>query len=59
MLINLKLIFLPPYSPLNPMKKYWATLKENLKKITKNNRYEESELLSSISQSNQNSFLNK
>ena len=33
---NLKLIFLPPYSPnLNPIEKYWATLKKNLKKITK------------------------
>ena len=31
---NLKLIFLPPYSPnLNPIEKYWATLKKNLKKI--------------------------
>ena len=36
---NLKLIFLPPYSPnLNPIEKYWATLKKNLKKITKNNK---------------------
>ena len=35
---NLKLIFLPPYSPdLNPIEKYWATLKKNLKKIAKNN----------------------
>ena len=33
---NLKLIFLPPYSPnLNPIEKYWATLKKNLKKIIK------------------------
>ena len=32
---NLKLIFLPPYSPnLNPIEKYWATLKKNLKKVT-------------------------
>ncbi|MBS5025164.1 MAG: transposase, partial [Peptostreptococcaceae bacterium] len=36
---NLKLIFLPPYSPnLNPIEKYWATLKKNLKRITKNNK---------------------
>ena len=36
---NLKLIFLPPYSPnLNPIEKYWVTLKKNLKKITKNNK---------------------
>ena len=36
---NLKLIFLPPYSPnLNPIEKYWAALKKNLKKITKNNK---------------------
>ena len=36
---NLKLIFLPPYSPdLNPIEKYWASLKKNLKKINKNNR---------------------
>ena len=35
---NLKLIFLPPYSPeLNPIEKFWATLKKNLKKIDKNN----------------------
>lgn len=35
---NLKLIFLPPYSPeLNPIEKYWAKLKKNLKKIHKNN----------------------
>ena len=36
---SLKLIFLPPYSPnLNPIEKYWSTLKKNLKKITKNNK---------------------
>lgn len=36
---NLKLIFLPPYSPeLNPIEKYWAKLKKNLKKIHKNNK---------------------
>ena len=30
---NLKLIFLPPYSPdLNPIEKYWAVLKKKLKK---------------------------
>nr|WP_288306570.1 IS630 family transposase [uncultured Romboutsia sp.] len=35
---NLKLIFLPPYSPdLNPIEKYWAVLKKKLKKIVKNN----------------------
>ena len=35
---NLKLIFLPPYSPdLNPIEKYWAILKKKLKKIAKNN----------------------
>lgn len=35
---NLKLIFLPPYSPeLNPIEKFWAKLKKNLKKIDKNN----------------------
>ena len=35
---NLKLIFLPPYSPdLNPIEKYWASLKKNLKKNNKNN----------------------
>ena len=33
---NLKLIFLPPYSPdLNPIEKYWASLKKNLKKLIK------------------------
>lgn len=33
----LKLIFLPPYSPeLNPIEKYWATLKRRLKKILPN-----------------------
>ena len=36
---NLKLIFLSLYSPdLNPIDKYWASLKKNLKKINKNNR---------------------
>ena len=36
---NLKLIFLPPYSPeLNPIEKYWSKLKKNLKKIEKNDR---------------------
>lgn len=36
---NLKLIFLTSYSPdLNPIEKYWASLKRNLKKIRKNNR---------------------
>ena len=36
---NLKLIFLPPYSPeLNPIEKYWSKLKKNLKKMDKNNR---------------------
>ena len=36
---NLKLIFLPPYSPeLNPIEKYWGKLKKNLKKMDKNNR---------------------
>ena len=35
---NLKLIFLPPYSPdLNPIEKYWAVLKKKLKKTVKNN----------------------
>lgn len=35
---NLKLIFLPPYSPeLNPIEKYWAILKK-LKKIDKNHK---------------------
>lgn len=35
---NLKLIFLPPYSPeLNPIEKYWAILKKSLKKVNKNN----------------------
>ena len=35
---NLKLIFLPPYSPeLNPIEKFWAKLKKNLKIIDKNN----------------------
>ena len=35
---NLKLIFLPPYSPdLNPIEKYWAVLKKKLKKKVKNN----------------------
>ncbi|MGL6107252.1 transposase, partial [Romboutsia sp.] len=30
---------LPPYSPeLNPIEKYWAKLKKNLKKIHKNNK---------------------
>ena len=35
---NLRLIFLSPYSPeLNPIEKYWAILKINLKKIDKSN----------------------
>ena len=35
---NLKLVFFPPYSPdLNPIEKYWSTLKKKLKKISKNN----------------------
>ncbi|MGL6106545.1 transposase [Romboutsia sp.] len=35
---NLSLIFLPPYSQeLNPIEKFWATLKKKLKKIDKNN----------------------
>ncbi|MCR8746023.1 transposase [Romboutsia lituseburensis] len=34
---NLKLLFLPPYSPeLNPIEKYWAVLKRKIKKINKN-----------------------
>ena len=34
---NLRLIFLPPYSPeLIPIEKYWAILKRKLKKIDKN-----------------------
>lgn len=33
---NLKLIFLPPYSPeLNPIEKYWAVLKRKVKKFLK------------------------
>ena len=33
---NLRLIFLPPYSPeLNPIEKYWAILKRKLKKLIK------------------------
>ena len=33
---NLRLIFLPPYSPeLNPIEKYWATLKRKVKKFIK------------------------
>ena len=35
---NLKLIFLPPYSPNLNHRKVLATLKKNLKKITKNNK---------------------
>ena len=36
---NLKLIFLPFYSPeLNPIEEYWSKLKKNLKKIDKNAR---------------------
>ena len=33
---NLRLIFLPPYSPqLNPIEKYWSILKKNLKNLIK------------------------
>lgn len=33
---NLKLIFLPPYSPeLNQIEKYWVVLKRKLKKMIK------------------------
>ena len=36
---NLRLIFLPPYSPeLNPIEKYWALLKRKIKKIDKNDK---------------------
>ena len=36
---NLRLIFLPPYSPqLNPIEKYWAILKRKLKKFDKNDK---------------------
>ena len=35
---NIKLIFLPPYSPdLNPIEKYWAVLKKKLRNTVKNN----------------------
>ena len=36
---NLRLIFLPPYSPqLNPIEKYWAILKRKLKKFDKDDK---------------------
>ena len=37
---NLRLIFLPPYSPqLNPIEKYWAILKRKLKKSSTYSSY--------------------
>ena len=37
---NLRLIFLPPYSPeLNPIEKYWALLKRKIKKFDKNDKF--------------------
>lgn len=34
---NLRLIFLPPYSPdLNPIEKYWASLKRKVRKMKEN-----------------------
>ena len=39
MLIKSKTNILPPYSPnLNPIEKYWETLKKKFEKITKNNK---------------------
>ena len=36
---NLRLIFLPPYSPeLNPIDNYWALLKRKIKKFDKNDK---------------------
>ena len=36
---NLRLIFLPPYSPeLNPIEKYWSILKRKIEKFNKNNK---------------------
>ncbi len=34
---GVKIIYLPPYSPdLNPIEKFWANLKRNIRKIIKN-----------------------